>query len=72
MTPEDQASPNAARDGETAPNETASESDPEFAELIAAAEREADIPFAAFAAVAELLSYLYRLDTERGGHDASV
>lgn len=40
--------------------------DPELAELMVAAEREADIPLAAFAAVAEVLAYLYRLDAEIG------
>jgi hypothetical protein len=49
---------------------TTFEDDPELAELLAAAEREADIPLAAFAAMADVLAYLYRLDAETGPHRA--
>jgi len=46
--------------------------DADLAEIVAAMEVESEIPVAAFAAVAEILSYVYRLNRAREGAAATV
>jgi hypothetical protein len=70
VTPEEAPIPSSpsARDAKGMQRRSARaglEDDPEFAELLAAAEREGQIPLAAFAAIVEVLAYLYRLDAGR-------
>jgi hypothetical protein len=82
VTPEEApiptGSPHGSAEGDPYRSITAPfDDDPQLAELMAAAEREADIPLAAFAAVAAVIAYFYRLDAAArsaagGQRDASL